>query len=140
MYLSSAKAMLGIVLFRFPLLPRLWAAWLILINTAGLSFLDTPHGVMVVVCALTGVAVMLVLHVRLGFVRLLGAGHVFWIPMLIWFAFNLPGREDGQAFYTWVHVLFVSNSISLVIDAIDVLRYLRGARAPHYHWRTGDQA
>lgn len=77
------------------------------------------------------------LHASLGFVRLLGIGHVFWIPMLIWFALNLPGREDGQAFYLWCHALLASNFVSLVVDAVDMMRYLRGERAPHYHWDAG---
>jgi hypothetical protein len=127
---------LWIVLFRFAPLPRIWAICLIAVNLGALFFLDTFYGRVALLVALAGIAVMMVIYTRLGFVRLLGIGHVFWVPMLIWFASSLPDRQTDPALYWWVVVLIGFNAVSLVIDAADVARYLRGERAPHYRWRA----
>ncbi len=125
---------LWIVLFRFRPLPRLWAIALILVNAGALFFLDTCYGLAVLGAALAGVAVMAVIHARLGFVRLLGIGHGFWIPMLIWFAADLPDRTATPLLHDWVMTVIVFNAVSLLIDAIDVGRYVAGERRPHYVW------
>lgn len=127
---------LWIVLFRFRTLPRLWAMALIVVNAGALFFLDTAYGLAVVGAALAGIAVMAVIHARLGFVRLLGIGHVFWIPMLIWFASDLPDRTAAPLLHDWVITVIVFNLVSLAIDAVDVGRYVAGEREPHYTWNT----
>ncbi len=35
---------------------------------------------------------------------------------------------DNDAFGIWIRVLIVLNSVSLVIDAVDVIRYIAGDR------------
>lgn len=135
--MAPAKALeiLWIVLFRFRLWPRLWAIALIAVNVGALAFLDTIYGWMALVSALIGILVMIVIYFRLGFVRLLGIGHVLWLPMLAWFATNLPDPGQTPWLHAWVLVLIVFNGLSLVIDTSDVIRYLRGERAPHYTWQ-----
>ena len=133
--LNSAKALFGVVLLRFRILPRIWAILLVLVNAASVFFLDTIYGQAALAAVVFGVLVMITIHMRLGFVRLLGIGHVLWIPMLIWFAVKIPMIVDGAALRNWMTLLIVFNSISLVIDAIDVIRYFRGERAPHYAWK-----
>lgn len=125
---------LWIVLLRFRPLPRIWAICLIAVNLGALFFLDTSYGKVALLAALMGIAVMIVIYTRLGFVRLLGIGHVFWIPMLIWFVSAMPDRQADPALYWWVVMLIAFNATSLIVDAADVIRYLRGERAPHYHW------
>ena len=39
---------------------------------------------------------------------------------------DLPGDD---AFGIWIQALIVLNSVSLVIDAVDVIRYIAGDRA-----------
>ena len=62
-----ALEMPGIVLFRFPPIPRAWAVLLILVNAVALMFLDTVYGQADLAAALAGMAVMVVVHARLGF-------------------------------------------------------------------------
>ncbi len=64
-----------------------------------------------------------------GFTRLLGMSHIFWIPMIIWFWTRLDQIPSDDAFGVWIRVLIAVNMISLLIDAVDVLRYLAGDRA-----------
>lgn len=127
--------MLGIVLLRFRPIPRAWAVVLIAINACALLFINTPYGQANLFALGAAILVMSILHARLGFVRLLGVGHVFWIPMLLWFAANLPDRATQPWLYAWVFALMVCNCVSLVIDMIDVVRYVRGEREPHYRWQ-----
>lgn len=127
--------LLGIVLFRFRLLPRLWVMLLMLVNVGAVAFLDTIYGQLSLASVLAAVVIMAVLYAKLGFVRLLGIAHIFWFPMLIWFAFNLPDRSAQPWLYYWVTVLMVIDVISLVIDTYDVARYIGGDRQPYYAWK-----
>ena len=39
------------------------------------------------------------------------------------------------AYAGWLALLFATNMVSMVVDAIDAARFLRGERAPHYRWK-----
>jgi len=125
---------LGIVLFRFHLAPRLWVLLLILTNAGALLFIDTIYGQLSLASVLAAIVIMAVFYAKLGFVRLLGIAHIFWIPMLIWFALNLPDRSAQPWLYYWVVVLMVVDFISLIVDTYDVARYIGGDREPYYFW------
>ena len=129
-----AFEILWIVLFRFKPVARIWAVFLILVNLASLFFLDTYYGCVNLVAVCAGISVMILIYLRMGFVRLLGIGHVFWIPMIGYFLTDLPDQATNNALYWWVLLLIAFNTISLVIDAIDVTRFAKGERSPHYEW------
>jgi hypothetical protein len=131
---------LGIVLFRFAMLPRIWAIALILVNAASLAFVHTIYGQANLAAVLAAIAVMVVIHARFGYVRLLGVGHVFWIPMIAWFVTDLPDRSAEPALYHWVVTLVLFNSACLVVDAVDLARFIAGERNPHYVWKPPDSA
>ena len=128
----QALEILAIVLFRFRPLPRLWAILLIVVNGAAIVFWRTSYGQIALVAVGAAIVTMSVIYARLGFVRLLGVGHVFWIPMLVGFALHLPDRSQEPWLYVWVLSLLACNTLSLVIDTIDVARFVAGERNPHY--------
>ncbi len=130
-----AFEILWIVLFRFKPIARTWAICLILVNLASLLFLDSYYAWFNLVAVGVGISLMIVIYFRLGFVRLLGAGHFLWVPMIAYFVSNLPDKDTDPALFWWVCVLAGFNSVSLVIDAIDVARFLKGERNPHYVWQ-----
>ena len=132
--LNAVKELLGIVLLRFCLVPRIWAALLIVVNAGAVFFLDTQYGQVVLATALLGALAMVMIYLRLGFVRLLGIGHILWIPMLIWIGTDLSKLEPDALLRSWLSLLQAVNTVSLVIDGVDVVRYLRGERKPHYSW------
>lgn len=134
--MKNPLEILGIVLFRFRAAPGAWAIALIVVNLGSLFFLDTKYGLANLAALLAGISVMAVIYAQVGFVRLLGIGHVFWVPMLIWFLFDLPDRAQDPVLYSWVLTTMVFNTISLVIDAADVVRYAAGKREPYYVWQT----
>ena len=132
--LRSATGLLAIVLLRFRPVVRAWAVLLVGVNLASVFFLDTVYGQVALAAACAGLAVMIWIYSQQGFVRLLGIGHVFWLPMLAWLFVEMPVESVPGALTTWLWCLLVCNSISLVIDALDVSRYLAGDREPYYVW------
>lgn len=108
-----------------------WVAVLLAVNGAApLFFLDTIEGQVVLGLALAGMVIQLVIFQARGFVRLLGLGHFSWLAMLPWLALRLDGATEGGALATWIVAVLAVNGASLLIDIADVVRYLRGERAP----------
>ncbi len=70
-----------------------------------------------------------VMTARFGFTRILGLGHILWIPLVGFLATRLGANPADDFFGIWLRSLIAVNTISLVIDAIDVIRYARGGRA-----------
>ena len=63
---------------------------LILVNLATFLFLETRYAWINISASAVGVAVMMVIYTKMGFVRLLGIGHILWIPMIAYFLTDLP--------------------------------------------------
>ncbi len=79
---------------------------------------------------LISATILMALFARLGYVRLLGIGHILWVPMIAWLWSRLDQIGTESLFGKWLLIVIVIDSISVVIDAIDVLRYIRGERTP----------
>jgi len=135
-FIRGTVELLGIVLLRFPALQRMWAASLITVNLAGLYFIGRLEAQVVVATNLIAISSMVVIYRKIGFTRILGVAHILWIPMFIWMATRLDAMEADPALMVWFWALVSVNALSLVIDAIDAVRFLRGERQPHYHWET----
>ena len=72
---------------------------------------------------------MTVLTARYGFTRIVGLGHIFWIPLLFFLGLRQNELLGNDLFGIWMTVLITLNATSLVIDAVDVIRYLTGERS-----------
>lgn len=67
------------------------------------------------------------MYARVGYVRLLGLAHlVFWGPVWAWLVTRRAGIGTGTWFGRYIHLYLVIAGISLVIDAVDVIRHLLG--------------
>jgi hypothetical protein len=110
------------------LLPKPWVAWVALLMAVNmmvpLIFLNTIEGQMVFATGMVGAMIMMVIFRSKGFVRLLGVGHIFWVPLVIWLLERVP--EVSGIFQYWILSVIVLNSLSLMIDASDIGRYLSG--------------
>ncbi|HSN22238.1 MAG TPA: hypothetical protein VLS49_16260 [Usitatibacter sp.] len=131
----SVFELFGIVLVRFGPVQRAWGAWLVAVNAASLLFIR--HLEARVALGAVGVAVLAqaLIYQRKRFIRLLGATHALWIPMLAWMALRvgtLPKEE--AAFQAWLITLIATNALCLAIDAWDATRFIRGERRPYYAW------
>lgn len=86
--------------------------------------------------AITAIAVaaQTIIYQRGGFTRILGATHILWLPMFAWMATRIEIILATPALANWVLVLPITNAISMIVDATDAIRFLRGERTPHYSW------
>lgn len=115
-------------------MPKHWVVWLGLLLTANLVgpffWLGAPEAQVTLLAFMLAAMLQMVIFRRLGFVRLLGAGHSPWLLLVPWLAVGLSSAGLKSAFDYWVLSVIVLNGLSLVIDAADVVRWLRGERAP----------
>ncbi len=119
---------------KLPLPWRLWNLLLASVNmVVPLFFLDHVEARYVLAAMLAGVMLMTLLTGLSGFSRLLGLGHLPWIPLLYVLWARLGYIPAVDPFGIWLRVLIILNLISLVIDAIDVVRYIGGDRAETVH-------
>jgi hypothetical protein len=109
----------------------LWVALLVALNMiAPLFFIETPEAKAVLISTLAGAGLMKLLFYKYGFVRLLGVGHIFWVPVVIWLGSRFTELSLESPFEIWLLSVMVFNSLSLILDAIDVVRYINGDRKP----------
>ena len=119
-------------MFKMPMAWWPWMAGLPLINLSSIFFLPRTEAWVVLGTGLLAATIMTALHAKLGYVRLLGIGHFVWIPMLIWLGFRLDNILDDTLFQGWLLTLMAMDTVSLLLDIIDLIRYLRGDRAPRF--------
>ena len=109
----------------------LWVALLMALNMIGpLFFIETPEAKAVLISTLAGAGLMKLLFYKYGFVRLLGVGHIFWVPVVIWLGSRFSEFSFESPFKIWLLSVLVFNSLSLILDAVDVVRYINGDRKP----------
>jgi hypothetical protein len=58
----------------------------------------------------------------------LGLGHILWIPLVGWLALRLGQIPADDAFGMWIRGVMLLNTVSLVIDTADVVRFVTGDR------------
>ncbi len=115
---------------RGPIHVRLWLMLLIFFNLlVPLFYIHRVEAQVVLGALLASATLMTVLTGLSGFTRLLGLGHIFWLPLL-YFLWNRLGQIPADdLFGVWIRIVIAVNAISLVIDGIEVLRYIAGDRA-----------
>ena len=115
-------------------LPRPWVVWVGLLMTvnmlAPLFFMTTLEGKVVLGTMMASAGCMTYIFAQKGFVRLLGLGHVLWIPLILWLLGRVDIATPDTGLEAWVFTVIILNGLSLVIDTVDVVRYLRGERQP----------
>jgi hypothetical protein len=116
-------------LLRSPVRVKIWLGALLAVNMlAPLFFLDSLEAKLVLVAFGASMVMMIALTGIAGFTRLLGLGHILWVPLVLWLITRLEQIPAETPIGIWVRALIVLNTVSLVLDAIDVARYVRGER------------
>ncbi len=117
----------GVLRMSWPV--KIWLLLLVAANAvAPLFFLQRVEAQAVLAAMVIGATLISLLTARFGFTRILGLGHILWIPMLVFLFTRLGDIPASDAFGVWIRTLFVLNGMSLVIDAADVVRYIAGER------------
>jgi len=110
---------------------RLWFLLLTIVNlVAPLFFLGRPEAWAALGGYFVAAVVMIPIHRRLGWVRLLGVGHFQWLLLLPWLIYRYQATAPSGAFGAWMLAVIIVDGICLVIDVVDLVRYLRGDREP----------
>ncbi len=81
------------------------------------------------ICAVTfliSFMLMIVITALYGFTRLLGAGHFLWLPLIYYLYTRFDAVPPSDFYGIWVRAAIILNSISLLIDVTDVIRYAAG--------------
>ncbi len=116
------------------IMPTHWQVWLGVLVTVNMVvpffFIHTREAQVVLATAIAGLVIMSVIFSMKGFVRLMGIGHIGWLPLVFWLATKLEHAPADSTFGYWLMAVIVLDSLSVFIDTIDVLRYVKGERAP----------
>jgi hypothetical protein len=115
----------GIMKMPFPW--RLWLMLLVAVNLiVPLFFLDRREAQFVLGAMLVSMALMVILTSRFGFTRILGLGHILWLPLVLFLWLRLSHIPADDFFGLWIRAVLILNTVSLVFDTVDVTRYIRG--------------
>ncbi len=113
-------------------MPVPWRVWMLLMVGANLIapmfFLGRVEAQVTLAAFLASVVLMTVLTARFGFTRIVGLGHIPWIPLLVFLFLRLSSIPADDTFGIWIRALILLNGTSLLIDATDVIRYIAGDR------------
>ena len=108
---------------------KLWVGLMVIFNMIiPLFYLDRLEAQVVLAGFVASMVLMTLITAITGFSRLVGLGHIFWVPLLFFLWTHLNQIPPLDVFGFWVRALMVINAASLVIDAVDVFRYLAGER------------
>ena len=113
-------------------MPVHWQLWLMVLITFNLVIplflLSHVEAQVVVGVLVASLMLFTVLTARFGFTRLLGLGHILWFPLIYFLWTRLEQSLADDIFGIWIRVLITLNAASLVIDVVDVIRYMAGDR------------
>ena len=117
-------------MMKMPIHWQLWLALLVTVNLViPLFFLNRLEAQVVLGTLIASVILTTGLTALSGFTRLLGLGHILWFPLLYFLWMRLEQNPADDFFGLWLRVLMILNAASLIIDVIDVGRYIAGDRS-----------
>ena len=117
-------------IFRLPIGVRLWLMLLMAVNlVVPVIYFERSEARIVLLTFLASFLLMVLITRTSGFTRLLGLGHVLWVPLVLFLVSRLDSIAVGNAYGVWIRSAIALNSVSLVVDLIDVVRFARGERS-----------
>jgi len=109
-----------------PKIVVVWVGYLMMINMASLLFWEIELSRIIFFTFLASSMLMMMLYSFVGFKKILGLGHILWIPLLFYIFSNLLIATG--VFYSYLLVLSISILISLFFDVIDVYKFFESIR------------
>ena len=97
---------------------------------APIFYIETLKAKAILISTLAWDGLMKLLFYKYGFVRLLGVGHIFWVTVVIWLGSRLSEFFFESSFEICILSILVLNSLSLILDAMDVVGYINGDLQP----------
>ena len=100
---------------------------------------EHPEAWVVLGTALLTGATFITLTAYSGFSRLLGLGHLAWIPMVIYLVGQVDHAQSGSWFRLWLITVIVLDTGSIFLDAANVVRYWLGEREEMVEGLSGEK-
>ena len=99
----------------------IWVLILMIVNVASVGFWNEPLAKVIFVTFMLSAMLMMGLYSRFGFEKILGIGHILWIPLLVYVLIEIPTARD--TFRDYLIIWSICSVISLVFDIVDVWNY-----------------
>ena len=110
-----------IELIKQPVWIPIWVLILMIVNIGSVGFWDEPLAKVIFVTFILSAMLMMGLYSRFGFEKILGMGHILWLPLFVYVLMRIPAESD--TFNGYLIIWSILTAISLVFDVIDVWKY-----------------
>jgi hypothetical protein len=114
-------------LLRAPTWVVIWVFALMAVNVAAVAFWDEQLARLILVTFLLSALLMMALYAKFGFEKILGLGHILWVPLVMYVITQFP--RTGGAFRAYLAILTSFLIVSLIFDFVDVCRYVAASRS-----------
>ena len=94
----------------------------------GLVFITHIEGQLIFAAEIIALMIAGQIHKRMRFSRLIGICHLPWLALLPWLVHRLQNFEHSALLKGWLYYVAITIFISLIFDALDLYRYVRGDR------------
>ena len=119
--------MFFIGLFRLPIIWQIWSFFILAVNGLGpLLFLDENVAIVILVSTLMSAVVGFILVSVQGFTKLLGLMHAPWVPAFVLQLMVFFNESPEGDFAKWLLLSIFITAVSLAIDTVDVILFLKG--------------
>ena len=108
-------------LIQQPIWIPVWVLILMIVNVASVGFWNESLAKVIFVAFMLSAMLMMGLYSRFGFEKILGMGHILWLPLLIYVLMEIPTASGTFKDYLIVWSIFTV--ISLMFDVVDVWKY-----------------
>ncbi len=116
-----------IELMQQPVWISIWVFYLMVINLVSLGFWHEPLSKLIFITFMISAVLMMGLYSRFGFEKILGLGHILWVPLLVYILMQLPAVE--ASFKSYLFVLSISIAISWAFDITDAWKYFTNPKS-----------
>ncbi len=117
-------------ILRLPIGVRLWMLLLVSANLIlPVIYFQQSEARIVLLTFLASFLLMILITGTSGFTRLVGLGHIFWVPLVLFLVSRRDSIPATDAYGIWIRSVIAVNTISLVLDAVDAMRFARGERS-----------
>lgn len=112
---------------RQPVWIPIWVFYLMVINVVSVGFWGEPLAKLIFISFMISAMLMMGLYSKFGFEKILGLGHILWVPLLVYILTQISSVEDG--FKSYLVALSISIAISLAFDIFDVWNYFTNRKS-----------
>ena len=116
-----------IELIQQPLWIPVWVLFLVIINLASVAFWHEALAKTIFVTFIFSAILIVALYSKFGFEKIMGMGHLPWIPLLVYIFMEIPTAR--APFSGYLIILAISIAISLVFDIVDVWKYFASRKS-----------